>query len=153
MLSKNIPPGAFVIRKHPDGKFIRPRANTRDAPSPGIASLSSSTLIIELQTSSVKYVFGHFLPARDGQFSKNGSQREEALHLINPYSQLVLLVLNINPTENTIQFGAAGQKNRPFVGHPEAGAARPCEHAKTIQLNYIAECPCFGGCGYFRQCH
>jgi AraC-like DNA-binding protein len=59
MLSKNIPPGAFVIRKRPDDKFIRPRGYTRDAPSPGTASLPSSTLIIELQRTSVKYVFGH----------------------------------------------------------------------------------------------
>jgi hypothetical protein len=36
MLSKSIPPGAFVIQKHPDGKFIRPRAYTRSAPFPGL---------------------------------------------------------------------------------------------------------------------
>jgi hypothetical protein len=36
MLSKNIPPGTFVIRKHPDGKFIRPRAYTRNAPFLGL---------------------------------------------------------------------------------------------------------------------
>jgi hypothetical protein len=32
MLSKNIPPGAFVIGKHPDGKFIRPRAKYAQRP-------------------------------------------------------------------------------------------------------------------------
>jgi hypothetical protein len=40
MLSKNILPGAFMIRKHPDGKFIRPRAITRGAPSPGLPPLT-----------------------------------------------------------------------------------------------------------------
>ena len=69
-----------MIRKRPDGKFIRPRAYTRSAPSPGIASLSSSTLIIELQRTSVKYIFGHCFTSTVTASSRQDRAESEVEH-------------------------------------------------------------------------
>jgi hypothetical protein len=72
MLSKNIPPGAFVIRKHPDGKFIRPRAYTRDAPFPGIASLRSQIKHFRPGQSSTFLSFFRPLASLGTMFAQRG---------------------------------------------------------------------------------
>jgi hypothetical protein len=101
MLSKNIPPGAFMIRKHPPGKFIRPRAYTRDAPSPGIASL--------------RHLIKHFRPRQSSTFPSFFRPRASWGNPPNPWpkKQLLTMALTVNPFLNSIATKGRKANKRP----------------------------------------